>query len=70
MSKTDVAVYAFESSSAAWSFMRACDRDGLSAGFPSLDGKNTVRVSIPTWMARETADRAAGKSPAEYHFAA
>lgn len=35
--------YRFRTSQAAWDFMRAADASGVGAGFPSLDGTNTVR---------------------------
>lgn len=38
------ATYQFKDSSTAWSFMRAIDKAGAMAGFPSLDGKNSVQT--------------------------
>jgi len=38
------ATYQFKDSSTAWSFMRAVDKVGAMAGFPSLDGKNSVQT--------------------------
>ncbi len=56
----DIAVYGFVTSKLAWTFYRAFEGTGISAGFPSLrpeiGGLYTVRVSIPTWIAREAAD--------------
>ena len=50
--------------------MRATDGAGLQAGFPSLKAPYTVRVLIPTWMAREKADKLAGGAPVSgYEFA-
>lgn len=37
-------MFKFPTSKAAWAFMRACDEAKLMAGFPSLDGNNTVQV--------------------------
>lgn len=59
----DVATYRLGSRDAAWAFMRACDDAGLQAGFPSLKAPYTVKVAIPTWMAREKADKLAGGAP-------
>lgn len=36
----------FASSSRAWRFMRLCDAWGIQAGFPSLDGSNSVRFNF------------------------
>lgn len=60
---TDTATFRFESSAAAWRFLRGCDAAGLVACFPSTDGRHTVQVLIPTWMARETADTLAAGAP-------
>jgi len=60
--RSDCATYKFETSSAACSFIRALGAEGIKAGFPGL-GDHTVQVAIPTWMARETADRVAGGAP-------
>ena len=68
-SKHDTAVYTFATDREAWTFTHACDVADLAAGFPSLDGQHSVKVSIPTWMARETADRLAGRQPVAYYFA-
>jgi hypothetical protein len=61
--ETDIATYQFQSSDAAWSFMRACDAAKLQAGYPSLDEQPTVQVAIPTWMAREEADKLSCGAP-------
>ena len=68
--KLDVATYAFATSAAAWTFMRACDAAGTMAGYPSVDGRNTVDVSIGTWMERNAVDAFAGAMPVAYAFAA
>lgn len=65
---TDTATYYLGDSSKAWAFMHACDAAGLRAGFPDLKAP-TVKVSIPTWMAREAADKLAGEAPIAYEFA-
>ncbi len=65
---TDQATYYFANSSAAWAFMRACETAGVAAGFPALRAP-TVCVSVPTWKAREIADKLAGSTPISYQFA-
>jgi len=66
----DVATYRLGSRDAAWAFMRACDAAGLQAGFPSLRAPYTVKVTVPTWMAREKADKLSGGAPViDYEFA-
>lgn len=60
VTKYDTATYAIGAHDTAWAFMRACDAAGLMAGFPSLDGRYTVKVSIRSWMDREAADKLAG----------
>lgn len=37
--------FKFPTSAAAWAFLRACDKTGLTAGYPSLDGDNAVQVA-------------------------
>lgn len=70
MATPDTATYSFKTSPAAWAFMRVCDSAGVSAGFPSLDGRNTVKVSIRTWQEREQVDALAGTLPTAYAFGA
>ena len=65
---TDRATYKFETSDAAWTFMRAMEAAKVQAGYPSYL-THTVQVSIATWMDRETADKAAGGAPCiDYEF--
>lgn len=67
---TDTATFRFESSAAAWAFMRGADAAGLLAGYPSTDGRHTVQVAIRTWHDREAADALAGGAPcSDYAFA-
>lgn len=37
--------YTFPTDSAAWAFMRACEKAGISAGYPSLVSPPTVQVA-------------------------
>lgn len=67
--KYDTATYAFATHTAAWAFMRDCDAANVMAGFPSLDGMNTVAVAIDTWMTRDRVDAMAGSLPVAYAFA-
>lgn len=64
----DKATYQLPNRTAAWEFMRACEAGSIPAGFPSLDGRNHVQVSIATWQARELADGLAGGVPVAYEF--
>jgi hypothetical protein len=65
--KNDVATYIFAGHSEAWAFMRRCDENKLSAGYPQ-DWK--VQVAIKTWMDREVADKLANGAPCVgYEFA-
>jgi hypothetical protein len=67
--KTDIVTYQFQSSDAAWSFMRACDAAKFQAGYPSLDEQPTVQVAIPSWVAREELDKLArGATVVGYAF--
>lgn len=40
-----ITTYTFASSSEAWGFMRACDKRGEFAGYPSLGAPYTVQVA-------------------------
>lgn len=81
--KQDRVTYQFETSGAAWSFMRACEAVKIAAGFPGLgrgerafvggskvEGDlNAVTILVGTWMEREAADRLAdGARVVGYEF--
>lgn len=72
----DVVTYLLPDNESAWSFMRACDAAGLSAGYPSLTSppsrcgaERSVRVAVKTWMDREVADKLSeGARVIDYEF--
>jgi hypothetical protein len=54
--------YKFATSDAAWTFMRRVESLGISAGFPSVDGRHTVEVLVAdhTRNAAELTSKALG----------
>jgi len=65
--RADTATYAFKTRDEAWRFMRACDAQGIPAGFPGLV-EYTVDVSLDSWRDRDRTDTLAGAEPIGYRF--